>query len=218
MFGSWPNGRRAPERLAILVSSARVGAIGGGRVDQSGLPAGPGALTGVTAWSWACVGHREQRRGISRVCVWWQAQARYSAGCSPERPRVRPRSVRARFGSRVGQICVRVLSPVAARRVGSLSGCRMGLAGDLLEGRTGPGCGARTAAPGSKAQRVCRLGGPWWFLHAHRAVCASGPFRGGCDGHLTRRRWRLPDAAVNDGVLVGISRTNTPWFVDRAAS
>ena len=47
----------------------------------------------------------------------------------------------------------------------------------------------------------------------HRAVSALDPCHGGCDGHLTRRAYRLSDAAANDGVLVGICRTNTPWFV-----
>jgi hypothetical protein len=37
--------------------------------------------------------------------------------------------------------------------------------------------------------------------------------RGGCDGHLTRRRCQSADVAVADGGLVGIFRINTPWVV-----
>jgi hypothetical protein len=37
--------------------------------------------------------------------------------------------------------------------------------------------------------------------------------RGGCDGHLTRRRCQSADVAVDDGVLVGMFRIDTPWVV-----
>jgi hypothetical protein len=68
------------------------------------------------------------------------------------------------------------------------------LGGDLLQGLNLTGHSARTATPGSKAGRVCELGGASWFLLGHRVVSALDPFRGPCDGHLTRRRCRLPDA------------------------
>jgi hypothetical protein len=50
-----------------------------------------------------------------------------------------------------------------------------------------PGCGARTAPPGSNPDRTGRPRGPTQLGPGHRAVSDLDPFRGGCDGHLTRR-------------------------------